>query len=196
MRPTDAAHLRSVCAGANVGIRARRLRVLNVIKRCRQGMPGGDRRHLDLRPEGGARARRHLRLARQTRSDRLRPRNRVHLQRYARLGSRQPDRLAFHCAGKTDAERDLRSVQRPPCVTNCSMRRSSTTSITSDRRWRDGPPYTIRSALTWRARLSHPRRIRGSLHRNGRSAPTSCADHPLLAAAPAQTKPATLAPIG
>ena len=25
----------------------------------------------------------------------------------------QPDRLAFHCAGKTDAERDLRGVQRP-----------------------------------------------------------------------------------
>ena len=52
-------------------------------------------------------------LARQTRSDRLRPRNRVHLQRYTRLDSKQPDRLAFHCAGKTDAERDLRSVQRP-----------------------------------------------------------------------------------
>jgi putative transposase len=30
--------------------------------------------------------------------------NRVHLQRYARLGSKQSDRLAFHCAGKTDAE--------------------------------------------------------------------------------------------
>jgi transposase InsO family protein len=40
------------------------------------------------------------RLPRQTRSDRLRPRNRVHLQRYARLGSRRPARLAFHRAGK------------------------------------------------------------------------------------------------
>jgi hypothetical protein len=28
-------------------------------------------------------------------------------------GLKQPDRLAFHCAGKTDAERDLRSFQRP-----------------------------------------------------------------------------------
>ena len=63
-------------------------------------MPGGDRRHLDLRPEGGARARRRHRLARQTRSDHLRPRNRVHLQRYARLGSKQSDRLAFIAPGK------------------------------------------------------------------------------------------------
>jgi putative transposase len=48
-----------------------------------------------------------------TRSDHPRLGNRVHLQRYARLGSKQPDRLAFHCAGKTDAESDLRGVQRP-----------------------------------------------------------------------------------
>src|ERR1700733_11768248 len=48
-----------------------------------------------------------------TRSDHLRPWNRVHLQRYAPLGSKQSDRLAFHCPGKTDAERDLRGVQRP-----------------------------------------------------------------------------------
>jgi transposase InsO family protein len=31
----------------------------------------------------------------------------------ARRGSKQSDRLAFHCPRKTDAERDLRGVQRP-----------------------------------------------------------------------------------
>ena len=91
----------------------RRFRILNVIddvtKECLAAI--ADTSISGRRVARGAR--RHLRLARQTRSDRLRPRNRVHLQRYARLGTRQPDRLAFHCAGETDAERDLRGVQRP-----------------------------------------------------------------------------------
>ena len=90
----------------------RRFRILNVIddvtKECLAAIAD-----TSISGRRVARARRHHPLARQTRSDRLRPRNRVHLQRHARLGSKQPDRLAFHCAGKADAERDLRSVQRP-----------------------------------------------------------------------------------
>ena len=67
-------------------------------RRRDQGKPDGGRRHLALGSQGGARTRRDHRAARQTRSDRLRSRNRVHLQRYAGLGSRQSGRLAFHCA--------------------------------------------------------------------------------------------------
>ena len=73
----------------------RRFRILNVIddvtKECLAVIAD-----TSISGRRVARARRHHPLARQTRSDRLRPRNRVHLQRYARLGSKQPDRLAFH----------------------------------------------------------------------------------------------------
>jgi hypothetical protein len=52
-------------------------------------------------------------LARQAEPDRLRPWDRVHFQRHARVGAGASDRLAFHCSGQADAERDLRGVQRP-----------------------------------------------------------------------------------
>jgi transposase InsO family protein len=91
----------------------RRFRILNVIddvtKECLVAIADTS----ISRQEGGARTRHCHRPARQTRSDHLRPWNRVPLQRYARLGSKHSDRLAFHCPGKTDAERDLRGVQRP-----------------------------------------------------------------------------------
>jgi transposase InsO family protein len=91
----------------------RRLRILNVIDDVTKECPAAIADTSISGPEGGARARRYHRPARQTRSDHLRPWNRVYLQRDARLGSKQSDRLAFHCAGKTNAERDLRSIQRP-----------------------------------------------------------------------------------
>ena len=75
-------------------------------------MPGGDPRHLDLRPARGARADGADRTPRQARHDRLGQRNRVHLERRVRLGARQQGRLAFHCARKADAERLLREFQR------------------------------------------------------------------------------------
>jgi putative transposase len=77
----------------------RRFRILNVIddvtKECLAAIAD-----TSISGRRVARVRRHHPLARQTRSDHLRPRKRVHLQRYARLGSKQPDRLAFYCAGK------------------------------------------------------------------------------------------------
>ena len=62
------------------------------------------------------------------------------------------------------------------------MRRSSRTSITPDRRWRDGPPHTIRSALTQRSGISPPQNSREPSPQRaiGSATPTSCADHPLL----------------
>jgi putative transposase len=88
--------------------------------------------------------------------------NRVHLQRYARLGSKQSNRLAFHCARKTDAEWDLRRS-----TAHCSMRRSSTILITLDRRWRFGPQHTIRSALTRRSAISPPAEFAVALSATG-----------------------------
>jgi hypothetical protein len=82
-------------------------------RRRHQGMPGRDRGHLDLWAARRPRTRRRRRLARQAGLDRLRPWNRVHLERNACLVAGAPDRLAFHRAGQADAERDLRSVQRP-----------------------------------------------------------------------------------
>ena len=90
--------------------RKRRFRILNVIddvtKECLAVIAdtsiSGWRR---------PRTRRHRRLAQQAGLDRLRPWNRVHLERNARLVAGAPDHLAFHPAGQADAERDLRSVQ-------------------------------------------------------------------------------------
>jgi hypothetical protein len=51
------------------------------------------------------RTRRRRRLARRAGLNRLRPWNRVHLERKARLVAGGPDHLAFHRAGQADAER-------------------------------------------------------------------------------------------
>jgi hypothetical protein len=75
--------------------------------------PGGNPRHLDLRPARGARTDDLDRAARQARHDRLGQRNRVHIERRTRLGAGQQGLLAFHCAGKAYAGRLLRELQWP-----------------------------------------------------------------------------------
>jgi putative transposase len=42
------------------------------------------------------------------------------------------------------------------------MRRSSSISITPDRRWRDGPPHKIRNALTRHSAISPPAEFAGT----------------------------------
>jgi len=101
----------------------------------------------------------------------------------AMLAWAQGSRIAWHFIAPGNRCR-TGSAKRSTagCVTNCSMRRSSTTSITPDRRWRDGPPYTIRSALTQRSAISPPQNSREPSPQRaiGSATPTSCADRPLL----------------
>jgi hypothetical protein len=67
-------------------------------------MPGRDPRHLDLRPTRGARIDDAGGASLEAPNDRVRQRDRVHLEGHARLGS---DRMTFHCAREADAERLL-----------------------------------------------------------------------------------------
>ena len=91
----------------------RRFRILNIVddvtRECLAAIPDTS--------ISGRRVARELtasdRAARQAGHDRFRQRDRVHLERHARLGAGQQDRLAFHRAGKADAERLLRELQRP-----------------------------------------------------------------------------------
>ena len=125
-------------------------------------------------PAGGwrARTRYYHRPARQTRSDHLRPWNRVHLQRYARLGSKQSDRLAFHCAWKTDAQNGICEAfngrMRDEPLNEDDLLRSRSRPIGAGAMDRC---IQSRSALTRHFGYLIARRIRRSLDHNGRSAP-------------------------
>ena len=90
----------------------RRFRILNVDRRRHQGVPRGGCRHLDLGQAGRTRAHCASQPPGETGDDRLRPRNRVHLERHTRLNKRAPHRLALHRARQADAERHLRELQR------------------------------------------------------------------------------------
>ncbi len=105
-------------------------------------MPGGDPRHLDLGPAGGARTDDADRAARQAGHDRLRQRHRVHLERHAGLGEGSSGRLALHRAGQADAERLLRELQRPHARRASQRDACSSISITPGPRSRTGSPTT------------------------------------------------------
>ena len=73
-------------------------------------MPGGDPRYVNLRQACRAGADVPDRTEGQARHDRLGQWDRVHLDRHARLGAGEPDRLALHSSGKADANWLLRKL--------------------------------------------------------------------------------------
>jgi putative transposase len=95
----------------------------------------------------------------------------------------QSSRTAWHfIAPGKPMQNGICEASTAACVMNCSMRRSSMISITPDRRWRDGPLHTIRSALTRHSAISPPRPSREPSPQRaiGCATPTSSADRPLL----------------
>jgi putative transposase len=82
-------------------------------RRRHQGMPGGRSGDVDLGAARGARTDGNRRVKREVRNDRVRPWQRVHLQRNARREQGHSHRLALYRAAKNDAERLHREFQWP-----------------------------------------------------------------------------------
>jgi hypothetical protein len=99
-------------------------------------MPGGDPRHLDLWAARGARTDCLDRAPRQARHDRVRQRDRVHLERHARLDAGQQDRLALRRESRCRTA--FVRASTAACATSFSTRACSSTLTIRDQGLRTG----------------------------------------------------------